>query len=316
MQVRVGPYSPARFTMPVHAPPAGGRGPQSSDAGGRRVSLSLMLIIGAGSLSASFVRLQRVEPGLCRPERVVASVTLPFRGRFRSKRDGPEWARFFRQVTDRARAGSRRLAAAGVSALPLTGAVEEAARDRWTAKARIRTSAANGICRRGRRLLSRIGHQAHLRARVRVGATSPRRLCVIVNRDSRAAISARRPSTNSCARFFDFSNGAARTIVGVVDNVDYGTLDGTAEPQMYVPQQQMTYPALRHRRSAHAGDPTAALPALKREVKALIHACRDLGRPNTRGCVRASRGPAGGSTWRDRVFAASRSCWRWSACTA
>jgi ABC-type antimicrobial peptide transport system permease subunit len=67
---------------------------------------------------------------------------------------------------------------------------------------------------------------------------------------------------------FDFSNGTARTVVGVVDNVQYGTLDAAPEPQVYVPEQQMPYPALQIVIRTD-GDPMAALPVLKRETKSI-----------------------------------------------
>jgi hypothetical protein len=67
--------------------------------------------------------------------------------------------------------------------------------------------------------------------------------------------------------YFDFSQGP-RTVIGVVDNVQYGSLDSPTEPQAYVPEQQMTYwglnVVLRTR-----GDPMALLPLLKREVHTL-----------------------------------------------
>ena len=47
--------------------------------------------------------------------------------------------------------------------------------------------------------------------------------------------------------FFDFSNGGTRTIVGVVDNVQYGSLDDPPQPQVYVPESQMPYPAVDRR---------------------------------------------------------------------
>jgi predicted permease len=67
---------------------------------------------------------------------------------------------------------------------------------------------------------------------------------------------------------FDFSNGAARSIVGVVDDVQTGSLDAPPRPQVYVPEQQMTYQGLSIVIRTQ-GDPLAILPTIKREVKAL-----------------------------------------------
>jgi len=67
---------------------------------------------------------------------------------------------------------------------------------------------------------------------------------------------------------FDFSNGAARTIVGVVEDVQSSSLDAPLKPQVYIPEQQMPYPGLSLVIRAK-GEPVTMLPALKREVKAL-----------------------------------------------
>jgi predicted permease len=67
---------------------------------------------------------------------------------------------------------------------------------------------------------------------------------------------------------FDFSNGAARTIVGVVEDVQSTSLDAPLRPQVYIPEQQMPYPGLSLVIRTK-GDPVTMLPALKREVKAL-----------------------------------------------
>jgi len=68
--------------------------------------------------------------------------------------------------------------------------------------------------------------------------------------------------------FFDFSNGTPRTIVGVADNVQNGPLDAAPVPQVYVSEQQMPYPG-RQIVIRTDGDPMAALPILKREIKAI-----------------------------------------------
>jgi len=67
---------------------------------------------------------------------------------------------------------------------------------------------------------------------------------------------------------FDFSNGAARTVIGVVEDVQSSSLDAPLKPQVYVPEQQMPYPGLSLVIRTK-GDPAAMLPVLKREVKAL-----------------------------------------------
>ena len=68
--------------------------------------------------------------------------------------------------------------------------------------------------------------------------------------------------------YFDFSNGGTRTIIGVVDDVRSTSLDAPMSPQVYVPQQQMSYPGLTLTLRTQ-NDPNAIVPALKAELKAL-----------------------------------------------
>jgi predicted permease len=97
-------------------------------------------------------------------------------------------------------------------------------------------------------------------------ATSPP--VVIVNREYARKYLGGSALGRRLITYFDFSNGAERTIVGVVDNVQYGSLDAEPAPQVYLPEQQMSYPALAIVVKTD-GDPMAALPVLKRETAAL-----------------------------------------------
>src|SRR5206468_3639229 len=75
--------------------------------------------------------------------------------------------------------------------------------------------------------------------------------------------------THQIRTFFDFSSGRlVRTVVGVVGDVKNGALDAPPQPQVYVPEQQMTYPGLQVVLRTK-GDPTAALAILKRETRAI-----------------------------------------------
>jgi hypothetical protein len=67
---------------------------------------------------------------------------------------------------------------------------------------------------------------------------------------------------------FTFTRGKEHQIVGVVENVKMQSLDDEPTPQVYVPQSQLSYPALTLVVRT-AGDPLTALPTLRREVQAL-----------------------------------------------
>jgi putative ABC transport system permease protein len=234
------------------------------------VSLSLMLIIGAGLLAASFGRLQRVSPGFDPKGTLTAGVSLPIANGFNPARDGPTWARFFGELTDRLARSPGVRSVGAVSTLPLSGGVEggamaivgqpkpEAGQAPHAEYAVVegdyfRTMA---ITLLGGRVFSRVD-----------GASSPR--VMIVNREfARKYFAGRSAVGQQIICYFDFYDTTARTVVGVVGDVRQTALDAPPQPQVYVPQQQMPYPSLRVVIRTDA-DPMTAVPMLRREVAAL-----------------------------------------------
>ncbi|HXM34337.1 MAG TPA: ABC transporter permease [Pyrinomonadaceae bacterium] len=84
------------------------------------VALSLVLLVGAGLLAKSFVRLQNVSPGFAPDHLLTVNLALP-----RTKyKDDAQIAQFFKQVVERVRALPGVEAAAAVSHLPLSGQEE------------------------------------------------------------------------------------------------------------------------------------------------------------------------------------------------
>lgn len=234
------------------------------------VSLSVMLVVGAGLLTLSFARLQSVEPGFSRAGVLTAGVVLPLPGRFNPEKDGPTWSRFFAQLTKRTSAIPGVRAVGAVSALPLTrtvegggfritgGPVPAAGQAPHTQYAVIEGDyfGAMGI----KLVAGRAFDSRDVAAGVPV---------VIVNREF-----VRRYFPDSVAlgkrinTYFDFTGGTARTIVGVVDNAQQESLESPTEPLAYVAEGQMPYPFLWIVMRTQ-GDPLALLPALKRELKTL-----------------------------------------------
>src|SRR5207302_2399213 len=68
---------------------------------GAQIAFSLILLVGAGLLAASFVRLERVDPGFVPEHAVTASVSLPIAGAFDPQHDGPGRSAFFTQLVQR-----------------------------------------------------------------------------------------------------------------------------------------------------------------------------------------------------------------------
>jgi len=233
------------------------------------VSLSLMLVIGAALLTSSFIRLERVEPGFNPGGTLTANVVLPLPGPFDPVRDGPGWARFFRQLQDRLAASPGIRAAGAVSVLPLTDAAEGGG----TAIVG-EPPPAPGQALQGQYLVIEGDYFRAMGIKLVSGraftssdvATSTP--VVIVNREYARKYLHGSALDRQLRTFFDFSNGTPRTIVGVVDNVQNGPLDAAPVPQVYVSEQQMPYPSLQIVTRTD-GNPMAALPILKREIKAI-----------------------------------------------
>jgi predicted permease len=242
------------------------------------VALSVILLVGAGLLAGSFARLQRVTPGFDTTGVLTGNVVLPVGARFDPIHDGPRWHRFFDQFTARLDALPGVSEAGAVSSLPLSGAVESGG---FTIDGRPRPapgeapsaeySVVSGdyFAAMGIRLLS--GRSFDSRDRSDMPGV------VIVNREL-----ARRhfPGVSAIGQRlrtgFDFSNGAApREIVGVVEDVKQTALDAETNPAAYVPASQMPYPFMSIvvraacSKDATSCDPTATLPAVRRELASL-----------------------------------------------
>jgi putative ABC transport system permease protein len=234
------------------------------------VSLSLMLLIGAGLLTVSFVRLQHVTPGFDPARVLTANVVLPIPGAFDPLRDGPGWARFFAQLQDRISQLPGVEAAGGVSVLPLEDAAETGSSatvgEPPPIPGKAHTSeyyVVEGDYFRAMRIPMLQGRP------FTSGDVATSEPVVIVNREYARMYLNGDAMGKQLNTFFDFSRSRqARTIVGVVDNVQSGALDSPPQPQTYVPESQMAYPGLQLVLRTR-GDPMIALAALKREVKSI-----------------------------------------------
>jgi putative ABC transport system permease protein len=236
---------------------------------GAQIALSLVLLVAAGMLGASFVRLQHVDPGFVPDHALAAKVDYPIGAAFNFQRDGPRWSAFFTQLVDRAGRLPNVTAAGGVSSLPLDGDPESAG---FSIEGRPKPAPgqyptaqyaviagdyfrAMGIPTVAGRIFASTDR-----------AETPR--VVVVNRELE-----RRYFPNdhaighriSCG--CDFTPGA-REIIGVVENVHVTALDNPMAPAIYVPELQMPYPALTVVVRTE-GDPTAVLPSLRRELRAI-----------------------------------------------
>lgn len=232
------------------------------------VALSVVLVIGAALLMASFSRLQQVDAGIDSRNVLTSNVGLPIAAGFDPARDGPGWASFFAQVQDRLAKVPGVRAVGFTSAIPLAKTTESGAYaviGRPTPKSGEAPSADYAVI--SGEYFRAAGIEL-LKGRMFDGrdqaSTTP---VVIVNRQFAKTVFADSVAIGrQIVTYFDWT-GATRTIVGIVEDTRQAGLDAPVRPMVYTPQSQMPYPGLRMLVRAD-GDPFAALPALKREIKA------------------------------------------------
>jgi putative ABC transport system permease protein len=228
-----------------------------------------VLLIAAGMLGASFVRLQHVDPGFTPDHALAARVNYPIPAALDFQRDGPTWSAFFAQLVDRAGRLPNVIAAGAVSSLPLDGDPESAG---FAIDGRPRPAAGQwpsaqyaviaGDYYRAMGIKTVAGRTFTSTDR----AETPR--VIVVNRElERRYFPNDRAIGHRIICGCDFSPGP-REIVGVVENVHVTALDDPIAPALYVPEAQMTYPALTLVLRTN-GEPTAVLPSLRRELRAI-----------------------------------------------
>ncbi|HEY2375618.1 MAG TPA: ABC transporter permease [Gemmatimonadaceae bacterium] len=236
---------------------------------GAQIALSLVLLVAAGLLGASFVRLQHVDPGFHAEGAVSANVALPIAGSFNPQRDGPGWSAFFTTLTDRAAALPNVVAAGAVSVLPLTADPESAG---FTIEGR--PAPAPGQAPETQYFVTAGDYFRAMGIRLQSGRTfnasdraeTPR--VIVVSRElERRLFPGDRAIGHRIHCGCDFTPGA-REIIGVVDDVRASSLDEAPTPAVYLPEAQMTYPQLVLVMRTK-GDPIAVLPSLRRELRAL-----------------------------------------------
>src|SRR6185503_14664165 len=156
-----------------------------------------------------------------------ASIVLPIPGAFDPKRDGPGWARFFSQLTGQLSKTPNVESVGAVSTLPLTGTAEGGAleivgrpRSEAGQAPRAEYAVVEGAyfeTLKIKRVAGRVFDSGDL-------ATSPP--VVVVNHDYvKRYFGGASTVDHQVICDFGFSNGAARTIVGVVDDVQSASLD-------------------------------------------------------------------------------------------
>lgn len=230
------------------------------------VALSLMLLVGAGLLIKSFLRLQQVRPGFNPQNVLIASVALPA-----AKYKDPQRPEFFRQLIQRLETSPGVQAVGGSVNLPL-GASNYVIGRALIPEGRPLTvdesinagfSTITGDYFRTLQIPLLAGRTFE----VRDGADAPK---VVIINESAAKRCFGSPVAAIGKRLTIWRDeNFPREVVGVVGDTKTGGLDAQSGAQMYVPHAQdegWNFMALVIRT---AGDPGAFAATLRREVQAL-----------------------------------------------
>jgi putative ABC transport system permease protein len=252
----------------------GGRSGESHRRTGARsllligeVALSLMLLIGAGLLIKSFIRLQDVKAGFNPQGVLMSSIALPGA----KYKEGAQVTEFFRRLEERAAALPGVQAVGGSINLPLGAsnyqigrsfipegrplAIEESSDASY--------SAITGDFFRALQIPLLVG-------RVFTETDNANAPKVVIVNDSLAK------------KYFGSANNAlgkrltvwrdekfAREIIGVVGDTKAGSLEDENTPQIYVPHAQDSDWGVMAMVFRTAGDPAALAPAVRHEVQAI-----------------------------------------------
>src|ERR1700746_3552062 len=229
------------------------------------VALSLMLLVGAGLLIKSFLRLQEIRPGFNAHNVLIANLALPY-----PKYQYEQFEEFFRRLTERLEAAPGVQAAGGGINLPLNASGYALGRG-FIPEGRPLTvdenrdamfSAITGDYFRALQIPLLAGRTFDLRD----NADAPKVVIInetIAKRHFGSATEAigKRLSIWRDEKFM-------REIVGVVGDTKTGSLTGEGGAQIYVPNAQAEF-NLMGLVIRTAGDPAAFATTLRHEVQAL-----------------------------------------------
>jgi len=250
----------------------GGRDARSSSGSHRvrsalvvsEVALALMLLVGAGLLIRSFVKLQQVDPGFDPKNVLRVDVGVP-RARYAT---APRVAEFFKQLVDRVSALPGVEAAGGVSTLPLSGGGTDT-------DFLIEGHPAPEINRPPVSHYSKVTPDYFRAMGIRLLKGR-----LINEGDVADAPTVALISESLANRYFPDEEPIGRglllgkdrrEIVGVVTDVKFFGLNLDSRPMMYFPEQQYPERGLSIVVKTSVGDPMTLASAVRNEVRNLDH---------------------------------------------
>ena len=230
------------------------------------VALALMLLVGAGLLIRSFMRLQQVNPGLDPRDVVTMGIVLPFIAP--SNYEKPEQqAAFFDRLLERTATLPGVQAAAIVSGLPLSGANENS---NFSIEGRTVPSGGQNP-QADYTMVSRDYFRAMsiplMRGRVFTGQETKESpaVAIISQRMAERYWPGEDPIGKRLTLSFEKS---PREIVGIVGDVKQASLNAETMPGVYLPFQQFPYPGMTMVIRTQS-DMASITSAVRRELQAI-----------------------------------------------
>jgi putative ABC transport system permease protein len=229
------------------------------------IALSMLLLAGAGLLMRSYLRLQQVDPGF-RPERVLSlQITAPA-----SKYPQPaQIAEFFRQVAERIAAIPGVKSVGGISAPPLTALTANFA---LVIEGRpdtlVKPQTVVGIYGVTPGYFAAMGIPLE---RGRFISDSDKRggqMVALIGRSVADRFWAGQDPIGKRLRVEAGTDNPWMTVVGVVGNVRFKSLDSAPTLAVYHPHAQMTWRPMAFAVRAE-GTPTSLISAIRREIAAI-----------------------------------------------
>ena len=230
------------------------------------VALSLVLLVGAGLLAKSFVRLQNVNPGFAPDHLLTANLALP-RATYK---DDKQIAQFFKQVVDRVRVLPGVEAAAAVSHLPLSGQEEL---DGFEVEGQPAPIDASQVQTADFRVITPDYFRAMgipiLKGRSFTDGDRAETTYSIIIDDSLARRTF--PGEDPIGKRIDEQGARSEhgfaTIIGVVGGIKHTDVKASPRPTMYVAAAQSPWPYMTL--VVRANDPASLTPLVRREVWAV-----------------------------------------------
>ena len=239
----------------------GERGSSSGQNRGRsllisgEIALSLVLLVGAGLMMKSFVRLMQVNPGFNPNHLLIFNTGLP------GSTEGAKQARFFEQVLDRLRSVPGVKSVGAVSRLPLAGGNSSRSFNvpgrTQDYEADVRVCTTNYFQAMAIPLLRGRNFSEH------DTAASP--AVAIMNAAAAANVF---PGENPVGKYVtSFGPQESKLqIIGVIGNVRHVTLEKAPRPEIYVPLTQMQWPSMFVAVRSGVSNPMSLLPGVQNAV--------------------------------------------------